>query len=136
MTVGWIAKMTDPDVKISGDPEGGFVVEMHDGDRHMAVPLMAESEDAARDEGLRRFQAAAPVAVSPPATVAHVESAVSGAASRFEAMIKEAEARIEARITAMFAPKPVVAPVAVVEPAADVLATPKDHAEPVAHPEA
>lgn len=104
---GWIAKMTDPVVTVTGDPTGGFIVEVHDGDRHMAFGLTGGDEAAAQAEGLRRFQAEAPVGESPSATVAHVETMVASAASRFEALIREAEARIEAKMHAMLAPKPV-----------------------------
>jgi uncharacterized protein YfcZ (UPF0381/DUF406 family) len=99
--------MTDPDVKVSGDPVGGFIVEVHDGDRHCAFSVVGGDEASARAEGLRRFQAEAPEVESPPATVAHVESAVAGVGARLEAMVKAAEARIMAAV----APKPVpVAP--------------------------
>lgn len=62
--------MTDPDVKVSGDATGGFIVEMHDGDRFHVETMMADNEDAARAEGLKRFHA--PVATAEPD--AHPES--------------------------------------------------------------
>lgn len=63
--------MTDPVVTIDGDVDGGFIVSFHDGDRFQAYGIMAESADAARAEGLRRFQPPVPV-VEPDAAPASV----------------------------------------------------------------
>lgn len=50
--------MTEPVVTVSGDAEGGFIVDVHDGDRYLSMGVMAADEEAARAEGLRRFQEA------------------------------------------------------------------------------
>jgi hypothetical protein len=50
--------MTEPVVKVSGDVAGGFIVELHDGDRYAVYPMMIADEAAAHEEGLRRFHEA------------------------------------------------------------------------------
>lgn len=46
-----------PDVRVSGDATGGFIVEVHDGDRFGCYTLHATDEQAAHDAALSHFAA-------------------------------------------------------------------------------
>lgn len=48
-------------VVVSGDAVGGWIVEIHDGDRFGSFPMHAADAAAAEAEGQRLFAAAAPV---------------------------------------------------------------------------
>ena len=43
-------------VAVSGDVAGGFIVEVHDGERFECFPLHAESEQAAHDAAVALFE--------------------------------------------------------------------------------
>lgn len=45
------------DVGVSGDAVGGFIVEVHDGERFECYPLHAADEAAAREAALAHFVA-------------------------------------------------------------------------------
>lgn len=48
--------MTEPVVKVDGDPVGGFIVGVHDGDRHGTFTMFVENVEAAIAAGLRMFR--------------------------------------------------------------------------------
>ena len=55
------------DVSVSGDAEGGFIVEVHDGRRFECFPLVADDAEAAKAEALRRFSSAPEPVTAPDA---------------------------------------------------------------------
>ena len=61
--------MTDPVVKVDGDPDGGFIVGVHDGDRHGVFTMFVENAEAAVAKALRMFrgepEAATPMVATP-----------------------------------------------------------------------
>lgn len=78
--------MTDPVVTVSGNADGGFIVECHDGERFAAYGVMAADAKAAEAEGLKRFRPPAPVVApvvpvpvtaptTPPVAVTKTETA-------------------------------------------------------------
>lgn len=48
----------EPEVTVSGDADGGWIVEVHDGDRHEVYTSDAKTEDAARNHAMRQFNKA------------------------------------------------------------------------------
>ncbi len=51
--------MAEPVVTVSGDAMGGWIVEVHDGDRHEVFSPKARTEDGAAKEALKQFTRAA-----------------------------------------------------------------------------
>lgn len=60
--------MTDPVVKVDGDPDGGFIVGVHDGDRHGVFTMFVENVEAAVAKALRMFRGEPEAATSVVAT--------------------------------------------------------------------
>ena len=50
----------NPAVTVSGDPVGGWIVEVHNGTHWECYPMHAETAEAASAEALLRFKAAHP----------------------------------------------------------------------------
>lgn len=57
--------MTEPVISVDGDPKGGFIVDVHDGERHGGFTMFVENVEAAIAEGLRRFHGQVAVVEQP-----------------------------------------------------------------------
>lgn len=94
--------MDEPRVTVGGDAESGWMVDVHDGDRHGAYSPEAADADEARTKALAMHADAAPSippAASASEIVAHVrtlvDEGIAAAKAEWQALLANAHARIE-----------------------------------------